>query len=104
MRPLGILVVLLLGAAAEPPTRDPVKDHYSFVIFAKDGKEWTAQRRVLDDWKWLWRITWHDGVGYGDSFILSPQGTLLAEARSTSKTWNFKDSSRSRTLTCSSWM
>src|SRR5207253_4006837 len=39
--------LMLNGGAAAPASRDPVKDHYSFVCFSKDGTTWTAPQRVL---------------------------------------------------------
>jgi len=60
--------LLLNGGAAEPPSRDPVKAHYSFVCWTKDGQTWSSPERVLADWNWLWRITWRDGVGYGVAY------------------------------------
>src|SRR3954471_1340783 len=38
------------------------------VMFSRDGREWTAPRRVLDEGEWLWRVTWHDGKAYGASY------------------------------------
>ena len=35
------------------------------VAFSKDGREWTAPRRVLAEGEWLWRVTWHEGRAYG---------------------------------------
>ena len=35
------------------------------VAFSKDGRTWTAPRRVLAEGDWLWRVTWHDGRAYG---------------------------------------
>jgi hypothetical protein len=60
--------LMLVGGAAVPPTRDPVKEHYSFVSLSRDGKEWSAPRRVTDNWHWLWRVTWHDGKAYGVAY------------------------------------
>src|SRR5262249_37579219 len=38
------------------------------VMFSRDGWEWTAPRRVLEEGEWLWRVTWHDGKAYGVSY------------------------------------
>ena len=32
---------MIVGGAAVPATRNPLTDHYSFVCFSKDGKDWT---------------------------------------------------------------
>ena len=34
------------------------------VAFSKDGLKWTTPRQVLAEDHWLWRVTWHKGVGY----------------------------------------
>src|SRR5262249_11950540 len=65
--------LMLNGGAAEPATRDPVKDHYSFVCFSADGKAWTKPRRVLGSWQWLWRVTWRDGTAYGVTYSWDPK-------------------------------
>ena len=36
--------------------------------FSADGADWTSTQRILSDGNWLWRVTWHDGVGYGVSY------------------------------------
>jgi hypothetical protein len=38
------------------------------VAFSKDGRTWTAPRRVLAEGDWLWRVTWHEGRAYGVSY------------------------------------
>ncbi len=38
------------------------------VVFSKDGKEWSAPQKVLEEGEWLWRVTWHDGKCYGVSY------------------------------------
>jgi hypothetical protein len=65
--------LMIVGGAALPPTRDPVKDHFSFVSFSKDGKDWTAPRRVLESWHWLWRVTWHKNRAYGVAYSFPPE-------------------------------
>jgi hypothetical protein len=60
--------LMINGGAAWPAARNPVKDHYSFVSFSKDGKTWTETQRVLNSWQWLWRVTWHKGNGYGVAY------------------------------------
>ena len=65
--------LMLNGGAAVPATRDPVKDHYSFVCFSKDGSDWTSPRRILESWHWLWRVTWHKGTAYGVAYAWNPE-------------------------------
>ena len=46
------------------------------VAFSKDGREWTATRRVLSEGEWLWRVTWHGQEAFGVSYKTSaPEGT-----------------------------
>jgi hypothetical protein len=65
--------LMMVGGAAEPASRNPVRDHYSFVSFSKDGKDWTKPQRVLDSWQWLWRVTWHDKTAYGVAYQWDPK-------------------------------
>lgn len=48
------------------------------VTFSKDGREWTAPRRVLSEGEWLWRVTWHDGKAYGVSYDAGARATPAA--------------------------
>ena len=38
------------------------------VAFSKDGRNWTAPRRVLNEGEWLWRVAWHQGKAYGVAY------------------------------------
>lgn len=64
--------LLINGAAAVPPARNPLKDHYSFVTTSKDGKTWTRPEKVLESWHWLWRVTWHEGKAFGVAYEFGP--------------------------------
>lgn len=50
------------------------------VMFTDDGKTFTTPEPAILDKKmtskrdWIWRITWHDGVGYGVSYNKAPEG------------------------------
>jgi hypothetical protein len=59
--------MLLIGGSVYGGTRT-LKDRQPRVTFSKDGKTWDAPRKVLASGDWLWRVTWHDGVGYGVSY------------------------------------
>ncbi len=37
------------------------------VSISDDGMAWSPPARVLAEDHWLWRVTWHDGVGYSVS-------------------------------------
>ena len=49
------------------------------VAFSKDGRDWTAPRRVLTEGEWLWRVTWHDGKAYGVSYNADARSTPAAK-------------------------
>ena len=36
-----------------------------WVSFSRDGNEWTPREPVGEPDFWLWRVTWHEGTGYG---------------------------------------
>lgn len=56
------------------------------VAFSKDGQEWTAPVRVLNEGEWLWRVTWNDGKAYGISYNAAARSTPAArEAAKTGK-------------------
>lgn len=40
------------------------------VSFSETGTDWTAPQQVFQPGEWLWRVTWHDGVGYGISYTV----------------------------------
>jgi len=64
-------VMLYIGSSvyAEGPTDTERKfvSNRSRVAFSPDGKQWSAPQVVSIDDEWLWRVTWHKGVGYGVS-------------------------------------
>lgn len=37
------------------------------VSFSKNGRRWTRPQKVLAEDHWLWRVTWHKGIGYSVS-------------------------------------
>ncbi|HJP34205.1 MAG TPA: exo-alpha-sialidase [Candidatus Latescibacteria bacterium] len=37
------------------------------VSFSADGQSWSSPAKCLAEDHWLWRVTWHDGVGYSVS-------------------------------------
>lgn len=49
------------------------------VVFSKDGRQWTAPKRVLTEGEWLWRVTWHGGVAYGVSYDAGERATPAAK-------------------------
>ncbi|MEX0718923.1 MAG: sialidase family protein [Planctomycetaceae bacterium] len=65
--------LMIVGGAAEPASRNPVRDHYSFVCFSNDGRKWTRPQRVGESWQWLWRVTWHKKTAYGVAYEWDPR-------------------------------
>lgn len=56
------------------------------VSFSSDGRAWTAPAPVSVEGEWLWRVTWHKGIGYGFGY------TFLVPARDVSLTlWRTTD-------------
>jgi hypothetical protein len=60
--------LMIVGGAAVPPTRDPVRDHYSFVSFSGNGRDWTKPEKTVESWQWLWRVRWHKDQVYGVAY------------------------------------
>lgn len=50
------------------------------VMFTEDGKTFSTPEPAILDKKmtskrdWIWRVTWHDGVGYAVSYNKAPEG------------------------------
>lgn len=40
------------------------------VAFSRDGSHWTLPQPVSVEREWLWRVTWHKGIGYGFGYTL----------------------------------
>ncbi len=59
-------------------------DAHSHVMFSEDGKEFTEPVPVVMDPKvtgelnWIWRVTWHKGIGYGMSYDRKDNISLLS--------------------------
>lgn len=49
------------------------------VAFSKDGREWTAPGRVLEEGDWLWRVTWHGGQAYGVAYDAAERSSAAAQ-------------------------
>lgn len=43
----------------------------SQVAFSSDGKSWSQLQEIGDKNEWIWRVTWHKGVGYAGSYRLT---------------------------------
>jgi hypothetical protein len=62
------------------------------VFFSGDGKEWTKPQPVsLGEGEWLWRVTWHDGAGYGVAYnVARPHKDFVATLWKTSDGVNYE--------------
>lgn len=79
--PDGRLMIVAGGSVYEGKT---LRGRQPRVAFSKDGKTWTAPKRVLAEGDWLWRVTWHDGKCYGVSYDASQRATKDAKDAATS--------------------
>lgn len=62
----GRLMILAGGSVYEQGT---YRGRQPRVVFSKDGLHWTPPHPILSEGDWLWRITWHEGRGYGVSYL-----------------------------------
>jgi len=53
----------------------------SMVCFSKDGISWSEPISILNPGEWLWRLTWHEGIGYGATYRLSKSHATLYRTR-----------------------
>lgn len=65
--PDGRLCLLMGGSKLEAKTGKLISTS-TRVSFADKSLNFTPPRKVLPDNEWLWRITWHQGIGYGVSY------------------------------------
>lgn len=59
------------------------------VAFSKDGKSWTPTQRVLEEGEWMWRLTWHKGIGYGTVYRGPAEGS--SDRDHTLSLWKTRD-------------
>ncbi|CCB86999.1 MULTISPECIES: hypothetical protein [Parachlamydia] len=43
----------------------------SYATFSKDGVHWDPIQSTGIEEEWIWRVTWHKGIGYGISYHLT---------------------------------
>jgi len=68
--------LMILGGAAPRKNRESVPTS-SFVSFSKDGATWTEPKIVARKGRWMWRVTWLKGKGYGVDYGGRKPTTLL---------------------------
>ncbi len=61
-------LMLLVGGSVFTPSTDKYIPQQSYVSFSKDGQNWNGLIPVLTAHEWLWRVTWHQGTGYGVAY------------------------------------
>lgn len=73
--------LLVLGVAALREGTQDATEHYPFVASSTDGVTWTAPTLTGDLGKWIWRLDWFGGTGYGVAYNTGtgpdPSGTTL---------------------------
>jgi hypothetical protein len=77
--PDGRLMLLIGGSiydGAEPTKNRKRVSGHGRVSFSRDGRDWTAPKPIegIGDQHWLWRVTWHKGVGYGSVYSMGKRG------------------------------
>lgn len=68
--------LMILGGAAPRKARELVPTS-TFVSFSKDAATWTQPKIVARKGRWLWRVTWFGGKGYGVDYGGRKPSTLL---------------------------
>lgn len=66
-------LMLIGGAAPRKQDNEPAPTG-SFVSFSENGDTWTEPVIVSEPGRWLWRVTWHEGVAYGVSYTAGGNG------------------------------
>jgi hypothetical protein len=61
------------------------------VAFSKEGRDWSAPRRVAAKDDWLWRVTWHKGRAYGIAYTVPVRPTPAAASDWTVKLLSSED-------------
>ena len=81
-------LMLVMGGSVYKGTT--LKERQPRVSFSKDGRKWTAPKRVLEVSDWLWRVTWYKGRAYGISYnsSASPEWKLKLVASDDGVKWS----------------
>ncbi len=54
---------------------------HTFASFSKDGTHWSELENLPLPGEWLWRLTWHGGVGYGTTYRKDDTTTRLLQTK-----------------------
>ena len=82
-------LMLVMGGSVYEGTKI-LKGKQPRVAFSKDGRQWTAPERVLEEGEWLWRVTWHDGRCYGVSYNSTTTAKAAASKEKPADEWGLK--------------
>ncbi|MHB0938172.1 MAG: sialidase family protein [Armatimonadota bacterium] len=74
-------LLLSLGATDIRPSPGRALALRSMAAFSEDGERWTAPRIIVGEWEWLWRVTWHEGAGYGVAYHVGEYMSTPRETR-----------------------
>lgn len=91
--PDGRLMVIIGGSIYRDKVLVGSQPH---VMFSSDGRNFTTPQPVNIDERyrterdWLWRVTWHNGVGYTVSYGRNEQGQIPLYLYSTTDGINYK--------------
>jgi len=58
--------LLLIGAGTPASSRSY---HQTYAWFSENGYDWSAPIPIGERNYWLWRVVWHEGVGYGVGYF-----------------------------------
>ncbi len=64
--------LMLLGGAAPREKDNQSAPTGTFVAFSKNGTDWTRPQVVVEPGRWLWCVTWHEGLAHGVSYTAGP--------------------------------
>lgn len=60
--------MMLLAGASRYNKEKELLAHHTVVSFSQDVVNWSPLINILNE-KWLWRITWFQGIGYGVAYF-----------------------------------
>lgn len=67
--PFGELMLLAGAIRAGQPLQ-------TFTWFSRDARTWSEPYPVSAPYRWIWRVTWHEGVGYALSYATDGQSRV----------------------------
>ena len=58
----------LLVIAGSQQSVDGERSTGTFATYSEDGVTFSKPERIFPQGRWLWRVTWHEGTGYGVTY------------------------------------